>query len=74
MVDRLSSPLGEALDTVIEMSPAGRKGKPEEIAKAAVWLCSDEASFVNGHHMVVDGGYIRIRLTKVVNHENYGLL
>lgn len=58
MIDRLHSPLGEGLDTIIEMSPAARKGTPEEIAKAAVWLCSDEASFVNGHHMVVDGGFI----------------
>jgi NAD(P)-dependent dehydrogenase (short-subunit alcohol dehydrogenase family) len=31
-------------------------GKPEEIAEAAVWLCSDAASFVTGHAMSVDGG------------------
>ena len=31
-------------------------GKPEEIAEAVVWLCSDAASFVNGHVMLVDGG------------------
>jgi NAD(P)-dependent dehydrogenase (short-subunit alcohol dehydrogenase family) len=33
-------------------------GKPEEIAEAAVWLCSDAASFVTGLAMPVDGGYI----------------
>jgi NAD(P)-dependent dehydrogenase (short-subunit alcohol dehydrogenase family) len=33
-------------------------GQPEQIAAAAVWLCSDEASFVNGESMVVDGGTI----------------
>lgn len=33
-----------------------RPGTPEEQAEAAVWLCSDLASFVNGHTMVVDGG------------------
>lgn len=38
--------------------PVGRLGQPEEIAEAAVWLCSDAASFVTGHPMPVDGGYM----------------
>ena len=33
----------------------GRMGRPEEIAEAAVWLCSDKASLVSGHAMFVDG-------------------
>jgi NAD(P)-dependent dehydrogenase (short-subunit alcohol dehydrogenase family) len=33
-------------------------GKPEDVAEAVVWLCSDAACFVNGHTMVIDGGYI----------------
>lgn len=36
--------------------PIGRECRPEEIAEAAVWLCSDGASFVTGHAMAVDGG------------------
>jgi NAD(P)-dependent dehydrogenase (short-subunit alcohol dehydrogenase family) len=35
--------------------PAGRLGTPEEVAEAAVWLCSDRASYVSGHALLVDG-------------------
>jgi NAD(P)-dependent dehydrogenase (short-subunit alcohol dehydrogenase family) len=36
--------------------PMRRVGTPEEAAQAAVWLCSESASYVNGHSMIVDGG------------------
>jgi len=42
---------------VSALHPIGRIAAPEEIAAAAVWLCSDEASFMVGHALVVDGGY-----------------
>ena len=43
---------------IIASEPMGRVGTPEEIAEAVVWLCSDAASFVTGHTMTVDGGYV----------------
>jgi NAD(P)-dependent dehydrogenase (short-subunit alcohol dehydrogenase family) len=43
---------------MVAAQPGGRLGKPEEIAAAAVWWCSDAASFVTGHAMPVDGGYM----------------
>jgi NAD(P)-dependent dehydrogenase (short-subunit alcohol dehydrogenase family) len=51
--------LGEAEDKFLAGSaarPLGRVGKPEEIARAALYLASDAASFVTGAVMVVDGG------------------
>jgi len=38
------------------LNPLGRIGTPDEAAAAAVWLCSDAASYVTGHSMIVDGG------------------
>ena len=45
-------------ETAVAMEPVGRMGTPGEIAEAVVWLCSDAASFVTGHTMTVDGGYV----------------
>lgn len=43
---------------MIGSEPVGRMGQPEEVAEAVLWLCSDAASFVTGHTMTVDGGYV----------------
>lgn len=40
----------------ISLVPSRRLGSPDEAAAAAVWLCSDDASYVTGHSMIVDGG------------------
>ena len=41
-----------------QMSLVNRPGRPDELAKAALWLCSDDASFTYGHALAVDGGYL----------------
>ena len=43
---------------IMEHTPMGRFGKADEVAPAAVFLASNAASFVNGHTLVVDGGYL----------------
>ena len=56
MMDRFSGGTPEGRERVIAQEPVGRMGRPEEIAAAVVWLCSDAAAFVVGHAMVIDGG------------------
>jgi NAD(P)-dependent dehydrogenase (short-subunit alcohol dehydrogenase family) len=56
MMDRFSGGTPEGRARVIAQEPVGRMGRPEEIAAAVLWLCSDAAAFVVGHAMVVDGG------------------
>jgi NAD(P)-dependent dehydrogenase (short-subunit alcohol dehydrogenase family) len=43
---------------LVGLHPIGRLGKPREVADAIVWMASEEASFVTGHTLLVDGGYI----------------
>jgi NAD(P)-dependent dehydrogenase (short-subunit alcohol dehydrogenase family) len=58
MMERLLRAQPQMAETTTAMEPMGRMGKPEEIAEAVVWLCSDAASFVTGLAMSVDGGYV----------------
>jgi NAD(P)-dependent dehydrogenase (short-subunit alcohol dehydrogenase family) len=60
----IDSPMGKRIaadnpgyrDLLIAHTPNGRLGRPEEVAEAAVWFCSDAASLVNGSILAVDGG------------------
>ena len=56
MMDRFSGGTNEGRDRVIAQEPVGRMGRPEEIASAVLWMCSDNAGFLVGHALVMDGG------------------
>jgi len=58
MVERLTNAQPQLGEALVAAEPIGRTGRPEEIAESVVWLCSDAASFVTGHAMSVDGGYV----------------
>lgn len=57
MIDRLTQGDSDAESQLVTAEPIGRMGSPEEVAEAAVWLCSDASSFVTGHPLAVDGGW-----------------
>jgi len=58
MIDRVTGKDKEIEKQYISMEPVGRMGNPEEVGEAVIWLCSDSASFVTGHALPVDGGWI----------------
>ncbi len=60
MVERGLSDNEELTAQLKAMHPVKRFGKPEEVASAALWLCSDGAGFVTGHSLPVDGGRLII--------------
>lgn len=56
MMRRFTGDTDEGRAAVVAQEPIGRMGRPDEIAAAVLWLCSDEAAFTIGHAMIVDGG------------------
>jgi len=58
MVERIIDTGGFTEQELNSGEPVGRMGQPEEIAQGVVWLLSDSASFVTGHPMTIDGGWV----------------
>ena len=58
MVARMVDSGGMNEQEFIASEPVGRMGRPEEIGEGVVWLLSDAASFVTGHSMSIDGGFV----------------
>lgn len=50
--------LRERFKPAVDIAPMKRMGKPAEVADAILFLCSTQASFIQGHALVVDGGYV----------------
>jgi NAD(P)-dependent dehydrogenase (short-subunit alcohol dehydrogenase family) len=48
----------EVSKRILAQHPIGRFGKPIEIAEAVLWLCSDKSSFMTGHYITLDGGWL----------------
>jgi NAD(P)-dependent dehydrogenase (short-subunit alcohol dehydrogenase family) len=58
MVARMIDSGGMDEQVFVAAEPVGRMGQPEEIGAGVLWLLSDAASFVTGHSMSIDGGYV----------------
>jgi len=58
MYDSLVAVSPQIVEMMNTKVPMGRMGEPEEVAAAAIWLCSDEASYITGHALPVDGGLV----------------
>jgi NAD(P)-dependent dehydrogenase (short-subunit alcohol dehydrogenase family) len=55
MIERVFGDTPEGHQAILDQEPIGRMGRPEEMADAVLWLCSEQASFAVGHALVVDG-------------------
>ena len=58
MNEALAAASPEIVKAMDQKVPMGRIGEPEEVAAAAIFLCSDEASYITGHALPVDGGIV----------------
>ena len=63
--DMADEALGDMSETFKEQIPMGRLGEAEEIAKVVLFLASDDASYIAGEDLLVDGGRIRLNLWKI---------
>lgn len=58
MIERFTHGEAQIQQQLVAGEPVGRIGSPEEVANAVLWLCSDQASFITGHPLAVDGGWV----------------
>jgi len=57
MLDSILKEIGMTREQVCQATPKGRIGRPEDIANTVAFLASEEADFITGQVLIVDGGY-----------------
>jgi len=55
-MENLTKAHPERQENLVKKVPLGRVGDPDDVARAAIWLCSNDTSFITGHALSVDGG------------------
>jgi NAD(P)-dependent dehydrogenase (short-subunit alcohol dehydrogenase family) len=55
-MENLTKAHPERQENLVKKVPLGRVGDPDDLARAAIWLCSDDAALITGHALSVDGG------------------
>jgi meso-butanediol dehydrogenase/(S,S)-butanediol dehydrogenase/diacetyl reductase len=58
LIGKFSLPEGVSMEALQRIMPLGRMGKPQEVASTIAFLASDDATYINGSTIVVDGGMI----------------
>lgn len=58
MLDRVANEIPGLREQLMSMNPSGRVGRPDEVARAALWLASEQSTFITGHPLVIDGGFL----------------
>jgi short-subunit dehydrogenase len=56
LMENLTKAHAERQENLVKKVPPGRVGDPDDVARAAIWLCSNDTSFITGHALSVDGG------------------
>jgi NAD(P)-dependent dehydrogenase (short-subunit alcohol dehydrogenase family) len=58
LIEKVTAKSPANAELIANMHPMARIGRPDEVAGAVLFLCSARASFITGHPLAVDGGYL----------------